>query len=359
VVASDGLTQTVATSGGFTIEPQPPRAVILNPTEGGTALESQAVTLYGQGVDSQQGILTDTHQLTWISDRDGTLGTGSQVDVLLSIGTHTITLQAENSAGLTATTQITLTVLGDYDGDGVPDTIESSSGLNPLTSVDALSDADGDGLINIVEQTYGTDSTNPDSDGDGRSDGEEVAQGTDPLAMDTPTPDQLTVSPATLVFTADLSIDTTLPQRWVQVLSGVPATWTVTSSAAWLHVFPLSGITPAPQTVMVDPSVVGEGTYTAMLTYSSTELGSSVTLPITVTVINKASYCDANRDGVTDQQDTATVQAHVGAAYGQPAYRQQYDLNRDGVINTQDVLLASVCISQGEVKRVFLPLVRR
>ena len=84
-----------------------------------------------------------------------------------------------------------------------------------------------------------------------------------------------------------------------------------------------------------------------------------MTLPITVTVINKASYCDANRDGVTDQQDTAAVRAHVGAAYGQPAYRQQYDLNRDGVINAQDVLLAGVCLSQGEVRRVFLPLVRR
>jgi hypothetical protein len=111
---------------------------------------------------------------------------------------------------------------------------------------------------------------------------------------------------------------------------------------------------------MIDPSAVGEGTYTAMLTYSSTQLGSSVTLPITVTVINKASYCDANRDGVTDQQDTAEVQAHVGEAYGQPAYRQQYDLNRDGVIDAQDVLLVSVCLTpQGEVKRVFLPLVRR
>ena len=273
MVASDGLTQTVAASGGFTIAPQPPRAVILNPTEGGIALESQAVTLYGQGVDSQQGILTGAQQLTWISDRDGTLGTGSQVNALLSVGLHTITLQAENSAGLTATTQITLTVLGDYDGDGVPDMIESSSGMNPLTAADALNDADGDGLINAVEQTYGTDANNPDSDGDGRSDGEEVAQGTDPLAIDTPIPDRLTVSPATLVFTADLSIDTTLPQRWVQVLSGVPATWTVTSSAAWLHVFPLSGITPAPQTVMVDPSAIGEGTYTAMLTYQLDSVG--------------------------------------------------------------------------------------
>ena len=64
---------------------------------------------------------------------------------MLSAGVHTITLQATNSAALTATTQITLEIKADYDADGIPDDQEAALGLNPLVQTDAYSDADDDG----------------------------------------------------------------------------------------------------------------------------------------------------------------------------------------------------------------------
>ena len=60
---------------------------------------------------------------------------------------------------------------GDADVDGMPDSWESSQGLNPYDPSDAVDDPDGDGFTNLDEYNFETDPQNPDTDGDGVDDG--------------------------------------------------------------------------------------------------------------------------------------------------------------------------------------------
>jgi hypothetical protein len=76
---------------------------------------------------------------------------------------------------------ITVSFSGDTDGDGIPDDVELSFGLDPNNPDDARDDPDQDGLTNLQEIALGTDLFVADTDGDGVSDGAEVAAGTDPL----------------------------------------------------------------------------------------------------------------------------------------------------------------------------------
>ena len=69
----------------------------------------------------------------------------------------------------------------DTDGDGIPDTVEIQSGLNPNDPTDANLDLDGDGLTNLQEYQHKTSMTDKDTDGDGFLDGQEIEQGSDPL----------------------------------------------------------------------------------------------------------------------------------------------------------------------------------
>ena len=358
VTASDGFTYTIATSGPFSVTAQPPQPHIMQPETGSTALEGETTLLSGGADDLQDGYITATQQLRWFSNLDGALGKGAALPVVLSVGTHVITLEAENSAGLTATTEITLTVAGDYDGDTIPDTVEAADGLNPLTANDALSDLDGDGLPLVMELHYGTDPNNPDTDGDGRTDDEEIVAQTDPAVNDTPAPDQLQVSPEALTMTVDLAQDTVLPQDFVQVFSRDARPFTATVDAAWLSLSAITGTTPAQLTVVINPIGLAEGTQTGSITVIS-DLG-SVTVPVTVAASNKADFCDANRDGMANQQDVTAVQARVGAVMGDANYAVQYDVNRDSIIDAADVAQISTCVvTYGDVKVVYLPLVRK
>ena len=93
VFASDGLLTSQATVGPFSIEAKPPQAVIVLPQDGGVIPPGATVMLKGYAYDMEDGTLDD-QALSWSSDQDGALGTGSQVLVTLSPGWHTITLTA-------------------------------------------------------------------------------------------------------------------------------------------------------------------------------------------------------------------------------------------------------------------------
>ena len=91
----------------------------------------------------------------------------------------------------------------------------------------------------------------------------------------------------------------------------------------------------------------------------NSDLG-SITVPITVTASNKADFCDANRDGATNQQDITAVQSRVGTVLGDANYAVQYDVDRDGDIDVQDVSLVGSCVvAYGDVRVLYLPLVRK
>ncbi|MBI1298653.1 hypothetical protein GC175_27270 [bacterium] len=359
VVAGDGLKSGSATSAAFSVAAQPPRPFISAPLDGATLTESQIVDLIGGARDATDGYL-DPSALTWQSDRDGDLGVGDLVSVHLSVGTHVLTLTAQNSAGQTAAATVTVSVAGDYDGDSILDSVEAADGLNPLTSADALSDADGDGLSLRMEKNWGTDPNTADSDGDGRPDDVEIGQGSNPVVDDpAPAPNALQVWPGELTFAADLSGDGTLPQHALQITSRQPVTWTLSSDAPWLLFSQAEGQTPGVPTLLVNPAALENGAHTGNLTVSAAGLA-SVSVPVTVMVTNKGNYCDVNGDGVLDQADVDAVSARVGSNNSQDGFAYRYDLDRNGVIDQQDVVLAQGCFAaEGSGVRVFLPAVRK
>jgi hypothetical protein len=269
-----------------------------------------------------------------------------------------MTLEATNNDGLTAITSVTINVQPDYDVDGLPDDQEAALGLNALTERDAWSDTDDDGLTYLVELQRSTDPANPDSDGDGRSDGEEVAAGSDPATVDTTPTNALSVWPLSMTFDIDLVAPGQLPQATLEAFSHQPINATFSTSTPWIDLDSAGGQTPALTTVVINPIGLADGVQVGSITVNS-DLG-SVTVPVTVTATNKAGFCDANRDGTTNMQDVTAVQSRVGAVIGATNYAVPYDVNRDGVINAIDVALISPCVAAyGDVKLVYLPLVRR
>ncbi len=288
VTVSDGLHQGEVVSPPITVENQPPQPFIGAPAAGSEFLEGTMVELSGGAFDNLD-LMVDGANLAWQSDRDGWLGTGATLDVVLSVGNHTVTLTATNSVGVSATAAVTLTVNGDYDLDGIADTDELADGLNLLTAVDAFSDADGDGLSLRVERKRGLNPNNPDSDGDGRNDGQEVADGTNPNAADAPLPpDSLQVYPPAINLTADLSRDVMDPQAPLQLISRDILTWTLTADVGWLNAFKTQGQTPDQVTTIVNVDrLSGDGVYTGNL-FFATNLG-TVAVPVTLTATNVPS----------------------------------------------------------------------
>lgn len=356
VWASDGFLSGTVTSNAFAIAAQPPRPFIITPLDGAAYLEGQAVPLLGRADDPQDGVITTT--LTWRSDRDGVLGSGEAQNVLLSAGTHVITLEAINSDGLLAATSTTITILPDYDADGLSDDREAALGLNALTERDAWSDTDGDDLTYLVELKRSTDPNNPDSDDDGRSDGQEVIDGSDPAVNDPPRPNVLSVWPVSMTFDIDLAAPGQLPQATLEAFSHQPVSVTFSTSTPWVDLDATGGQTPALATVVINPIGLAEGTQYGAIAIDS-DLG-SITVPITVTASNKADFCDANRDGATNQADVTAVQARVGSIIGDATYAVQYDVNRDGVIAAADVAQISTCvIAYGDVNLLYLPALRK
>lgn len=358
--ASDGFNVGVYTSTQFTVPSQPPLPSITSPQSGATFLEGQAIDFTGSALDNQDGVITDTH-LIWSSNLDGALGSGSELSKILSVGVHTITLQATNNANLSAATTITVSVVSDYAMDGIPDSQKLASGYNPLDDKLAYSDADHDGLPLIMELKRGTNPNNADSDGDGYSDAAEIVAGTDPnSAASNPgnqPPDRLIVGPTVITFTADLTDAVPFPQQQVVIASRNPVSWTMSTAAPWLTADVTGGQTPGGVTIKALPYNLGNGSYTGVINFTSPQLSNTVAVTVNLTMINAARNCDVNRDGVSDQSDVQLVQSAIGANYTQPNFNLRYDLNRDGVITQDDVQLAQACVARQTAYQLYLPVI--
>lgn len=87
----------------------PPTVTISSPASGASATVGQAVTFAGSANDPEDGAISAN--LTWSSDLDGVIGSGSTFSTsALSVGAHTITASATDSGGLSGSASIAFTV---------------------------------------------------------------------------------------------------------------------------------------------------------------------------------------------------------------------------------------------------------
>jgi hypothetical protein len=90
-----------------------------------------------------------------------TNNTSSSITVFNCRTNGSLRLSVNNLAGTTnISSGITVTVLKDFDGDGIPDIWEAQYGMNTNNAADALLDPDGDGMNNHDEFRAGTNPTN-------------------------------------------------------------------------------------------------------------------------------------------------------------------------------------------------------
>ncbi len=109
VTAFDGGNTTTATTAPFMLANKPPVVAIDNPANGIHVQYGQLINFIGDAWDPQWQSFVEA-ELRWSSE-DGPLGTGATLSRTdLEVGTHIITFTAKNSAGLEASTSVTVTV---------------------------------------------------------------------------------------------------------------------------------------------------------------------------------------------------------------------------------------------------------
>ena len=114
VIANDGANTAQADTASFTVAAKPPQPHIDTPASGLHIHYGQLVNFSGEAEDFQDGGVADAG-LVWTTQH-GTLGTGALVSSQdLPVGTNTITLTAQNSLGLSASTTITVVVDDDLN----------------------------------------------------------------------------------------------------------------------------------------------------------------------------------------------------------------------------------------------------
>ena len=282
VRASDGFNTASATSAPFTMQKKAPVALIEAPTDGATVGEGLPLVLSGGGLGSG-GYNLPNFAYAWSAD--GKALTGGQItSVTLQVpGVHTITLKV-GDGGLTGTRTVSVTVIADYDQDGLPNGWEQTYGLNPLDPTDGTADPDGDNRSNLEELAIGTNPKVADTDGDGFSDGVEAAHDTDPLdPLNFPslTP-VLNVGSNSMGFTFNMWSPGVDPKStWVTNPGMGVLTWTATASDPWIKLPVTLSVAPAPLTVTGFALGLPLGDYTGTVTVSAPMAANS---PQTITI---------------------------------------------------------------------------
>jgi len=106
----NALIQGIEIIGNGTGSNTPPTVSITAPADGTSINEGDEVTLTATASDAEDGDLTTS--ITWTSDLDGSLGTGGTIATsTLSLGTHVITAEVQDSETAVGQDQISLTVL--------------------------------------------------------------------------------------------------------------------------------------------------------------------------------------------------------------------------------------------------------
>jgi len=144
-------------SGGGDTSNSAPTVTITTPTNGKIYPEGSDISFTGAGSDEEDGTLTGA-SFDWVSHADGQLGTGADIFSMLSVGSHTITLEATDSGGATDTDTITITVNAAPVINNITVTPASVGADMPVTVSWDIADAEGDTLIcNLDVDADGSD----------------------------------------------------------------------------------------------------------------------------------------------------------------------------------------------------------
>jgi hypothetical protein len=213
------------------------------------------------------------------------------------VGSHSLTLSAMDSQGGLVQVATAVTVLPDFDRDGLSDEYEQQySVLSWWNGADAAIDSDGDGLVNRAEAEWGTHPNNSDTDGDGVSDGEEVGGGSDPTDdSSVPTAPVLVPGHESLTITvAEGNMD--MVEQLFLLMSSTPAPleWTASDDVPWLTLDMTNGRTPSLLTITVNPLSLSPGRHTAHLIFTS-EAG-TVIVPVHVDMPGTRIYLPIMRN---------------------------------------------------------------
>ncbi len=134
----------------------PPVAAVSVPVE--NAVVQSPVQLEGSATDAEDGVLSD-EALSWTSDVDGNLGTGTSLQVALSVGPHTITLTATDSGSLTGQEVVHITV--EQPPDDPPTAVISSPAENAVLESPVQLDGSGsdseDGALAPEQLSWSSD----------------------------------------------------------------------------------------------------------------------------------------------------------------------------------------------------------
>jgi hypothetical protein len=267
--------------------------------------------------------------------------------VFESTGLHVIRLRVADG-GQEDTCEVAVSVLRDYDGDGIPNDWEFGNGLNPLDLEDAAEDPDGDALSTYAEYRLGTDPHDADTDGDGSSDGEEFSSGTDPSdARWTPIEHPvLRVGAATVGFTVEEGAGMSEQRSfWVTNSGSGDFEWTAASDAPWLDLVPVEGIPPSEVTLAAIPQGLAVGTYAGEVVFTAPgALDSPQVLEVNLRVVERHFpalgfiRADSNMDLTVDIADAINTLDYLFGDGPEPGCLDAVDANDDGVTDIADAI---------------------
>ncbi len=265
--ASDGFNTAEAMSAPFVLTAQAPFAFIYSPAEGVVVTEGSMVNFEG---GSLTGDGFDQGAFEWSKNGAPLAATRGMTQTLNEVGVQVFDLKV-TADGLSATQSVTVTVLADFDRDGMPNAWEQSFGFNPIDEYDAANDPDDDGLSNLEEYKRGTNPLVADTDGDGMDDGAELEASRDPLVADaSPNGPVLQVGATQVGFRHYANGVTSTPQSF-WVTNGGPGAlnWSATADAAWIQLSAASGEAPTEVTISAAPGELAPGEYNGQVTFTA------------------------------------------------------------------------------------------
>jgi hypothetical protein len=115
VLVTSGIVTAGAVTEYFSMRAVPRIARIVRPEQGRVLEVGDELTLLGGGFGAGKG-LAALEETQWVSDIDGRLGSGNQLGVRMSEGTHTLTLTVPDGLGGVAQAQSTVVVGPDSGG---------------------------------------------------------------------------------------------------------------------------------------------------------------------------------------------------------------------------------------------------